>query len=66
MVTGRLTANMPTKCIDQMPAPMVTAAPESKALRRAPFSKTRRLASCRPAKEPRIAMAIESATSSGS
>ena len=39
---------MPTKCIDQMPPPMVTAAPDSSALRSGPRFGARRRASRSP------------------
>ncbi len=48
MVTGRLTASMPMKCIAQMPPPMVMAAPASTALRLAPPAAPIPAARCRP------------------
>ncbi len=57
---------MPTKCIDQMPAPSATAALAITALRAAGASALMPVVSCRPVKDAAIATATDTATRSGS
>ena len=65
-IPGRLKANMPTKCIDQMPPPMAIAAAASQAPRARPDVARIRVARSSAVYEASAAISIDSATRTGS